>query len=55
MKQHKKKTLKNIIISKREEYLDFEEQLHLQSEKSLRDMKYMELIEVLNKDLESLE
>lgn len=39
----------------REKWLDIQEQLKYQSAKPLKDMKYMELVDVLNKDLEALE
>lgn len=50
-----KRSAKNTFIAEREKFLDFQEQIQYQSSKSLRQMKYEELVEVLNKDLTALE
>lgn len=60
VREHRKKeaiegSLRNTLIMERERYLDVREQLHYESEKPLRDLKYLELVEVLNKDLIALE
>ena len=43
-----------MIITERERFLDIEEQIHYQSSKPIRDLKYNELLEVLDKDNEKL-
>jgi len=50
-KQEQKANLKNIIITERERYLDIHEQIRYQSAKPIKDMKYLELVEVLNKEM----
>lgn len=54
-KQEIKANLHNTLTMEREKWLDIQEQLKYQSAKPLKDMKYMELVDVLNKDLEALE
>ena len=43
-----------MIITERERYMDIQEQIRYQAGKPLKDMKYLELVEVLNKDLTAL-
>ena len=42
-----------MIITERERFLDIEEQIHYQSAKPLKEMKYLELMEVLDRDTEA--
>jgi len=54
LKQEQKDSLKNIIITERERYLDIQEQIRYQTDKPIKDMKYLELVEVLNKEMKDL-
>ena len=53
LKQIKKSNLRNIVTAERERFLDMQEQIRYQSAKPIKDMKYLELVEVLNRDLEA--
>ena len=50
-----KRSAKNTFIAERERFLDMQEQIKYETSKSLKDMHYEELLEVLNKDLPALE
>ena len=43
------------MIAEREKFLDMEEQIEMQSAKPLKQMKYDELLETLNKDVNTLQ
>ena len=43
-----------MAITEREKYLDIQEQIKYQTDKPLKDMKYLELVEVLNRDMAAL-
>ena len=44
-----------MIITERERYLDIHEQIRYNTDKPIKDMKYLELVEVLNKEMKHLE
>lgn len=54
-KQLAKKNLKNQIITEREKFLDIEEQIQYKVDKPLNQMKYDELLGVLNRDQEAIQ
>lgn len=58
-RQFEQKSLKNQVLMEREHYLDFREQIdnfgHLKASKLMRNMKYDELVETLNRDTKALE
>ena len=54
IKQKQKQGLKNMAITERERYLDIREQIKYETDKPLKDMKYLELVEVLNRDMAAL-
>lgn len=45
-----KRSLRGTITAERERFLDIKEQIQYQSSKPLKQMKYDELLEALNKD-----
>ena len=49
-----KYSVRNTLTMERERFLDIQESLRYETDKPLADLKYMELLEVLNKDMEAL-
>jgi len=47
LKQKQKRGLKNMAETENERFMDMREQIHYQSAKPLKDMKYLELMETL--------
>jgi len=54
LKQKQKRGLKNMAETENERFMDMREQIHYQSAKPLKDMKYLELMETLDRDQEAL-